>query len=91
VQRLLSPIAERTRESDVRHYGYQIWLGTDGAGDAFAVMQGHRGQYIIIVPARELVIVRTGYEVNPAKENHIPLEVNRCIDRAKAIVGGAGV
>lgn len=90
-QRLLSPIAERTRESDVRHYGYQIWLGTDGAGDAFAVMQGHRGQYIIIVPARELVIVRTGYEVDPAKENHIPLEVNRCIDRAKAIVGGAGV
>jgi hypothetical protein len=54
-------------------------------------MQGHRGQYIIIVPARELVIVRTGYEVDPAKENHIPLEVNRCIDRAKAIVGGAGV
>ncbi|MEY2774205.1 MAG: hypothetical protein RLZZ275_552, partial [Bacteroidota bacterium] len=25
------------------------------------------------------------------KENHIPLEVNRCIDRAKAIVGGVGV
>jgi CubicO group peptidase (beta-lactamase class C family) len=88
VTRLLTPIAGRTRECDVQHYGYQIWLGTDKAGHGFAVMQGHRGQYIIVVPALDLVVVRTGYEVDKAKENHIPLEVHRCLERAQTILAG---
>jgi len=86
VTRLLTPIAARTRDCEVQHYGYQIWLGTDKAGHGFAVMQGHRGQYIIIVPALDLVVVRTGYEVDKTKENHIPLEVHRCLDRALAVL-----
>ena len=45
-------------------YGAQFWLLPDAPGvpqDAFAAM-GHRGQYLIIIPSQDLVIVRRGYD-----------------------------
>ncbi len=46
-------------------YGGSFWLigGVDGAPeDAYAGL-GNRGQHLVIIPSRELVIVRRGYDV----------------------------
>lgn len=46
-------------------YAGSFWLigGVDGApSDAFAGL-GHRGQHMVIVPSRDLVIVRRGFDV----------------------------
>ncbi|MEO0784655.1 MAG: serine hydrolase [Pseudomonadota bacterium] len=45
-------------------YGAGFWLLPDAPGvpeDAFAGM-GHRGQYLVVVPSRGVVIVRRGYD-----------------------------
>lgn len=62
-------VAEPAAHSDAA-YGAQFWLNLPGAGerapfvpgvpeDAY-LMAGHEGQYVLIVPDRRLVIVRTG-------------------------------
>ena len=43
----------------VRYYGYGLWMDPDHQ-PAFYFLQGHLGQYVIVVPERELVIVRLG-------------------------------
>ena len=43
----------------VRYYGYGLWMDPDH-NPAFYYLQGHLGQYVIVVPERDLVIVRLG-------------------------------
>ena len=43
----------------VRYYGHGLWMDPDHK-PAFYFLQGHLGQYVIVVPERELVIVRLG-------------------------------
>jgi CubicO group peptidase (beta-lactamase class C family) len=56
--------APSTRDSG-REYGGQWWLPhddqTDVPQDAYE-MAGHRGQYVIVVPSHDLVIVRRGLD-----------------------------
>jgi hypothetical protein len=50
-------------------------------------MEGHRGQFVITVPALDLVVVRTGYDKGPEKRDRLPVDVFRCIAAGRAIIG----
>lgn len=52
--------------SDGPGYGAQFWLMNDAAGVPAGTyyMAGNRGQYVVIVPSMNAVIVRRGYDVN---------------------------
>jgi CubicO group peptidase (beta-lactamase class C family) len=65
----------------VRYYGYGLWMDPDHA-PAFYFLQGHLGQYVIVVPERELVIVRLGQTRIKANTRHPRIydEVYRYLD-----------
>ena len=86
VERLLTPVNEIDPACTVNHYGYQIWLGITDDGHRFSVMEGHRGQFVISVPALDLVVVRTGYDKSVAKKRHLPEDVYHVIDCAREVI-----
>ena len=63
--------AQRYGYGDARGYGYGAgwWTFPADAGlpdDAF-VAQGNRGQYVVVVPSRQVVIVRRGFDSTGAR------------------------
>jgi CubicO group peptidase (beta-lactamase class C family) len=44
----------------VSNYGYSTWIQNDNAPNNFYYFRGHLGQYIIIVPNQNMVVVRLG-------------------------------
>jgi len=46
-------------------YGYGFWLGSFQEKDFF-VMRGHLGQYVIVIPEDNLIIVRLGHLKGPS-------------------------
>ena len=87
MERLLTPVHALDAACDATHYGYQIWLGNTDDGHPFAVMEGHRGQFVIAVPNLDLVVVRTGYDKPAATKRRIPEEVYRVIAYAQEVLG----
>lgn len=69
----------------VMHYGYQWWLGNH-KGDRFFQAQGMLGQYIIVVPSKQLVIVRTGHSRSDERTNGLPNDCYRYIQIAKDLL-----
>jgi CubicO group peptidase (beta-lactamase class C family) len=57
-------------------YGAQIWLNTDGIAwpsiphDAFYFL-GHQGQYVVGIPSKKLLVVRTGVTEDPLLHDHL--------------------
>jgi CubicO group peptidase (beta-lactamase class C family) len=45
-------------------YGYGVWLGQFENKDFF-VMRGHLGQYVIVIPEDNLILVRLGHSKGP--------------------------
>jgi len=65
------------------YYGLQWWLVPYEPGVFYA--RGILGQYIIVMPAKQLVIVRLGKHRSPKKIDTVPEEVNALIQWGKTL------
>jgi CubicO group peptidase (beta-lactamase class C family) len=79
---------ERMRTPDlVPHYGHSLWMDLAWT-HPFWYMQGHQGQYVIVVPSKRLVVVRTGRfrdKATRGPDGRTPAEVYRFVEQAVAL------
>lgn len=87
VQESVTPIMipDQKTGDPVMHYGYQWWLGNHDGNDSFQA-QGMLGQYIIVVPDLELVIVRTGHNRSSERVDGLPRDTYRYVEIAKGLL-----
>ncbi|MCJ8165643.1 beta-lactamase family protein [Pontibacter sp. E15-1] len=69
----------------VDFYGYQWWLMPGYKGQDIFYARGILGQYIIMIPEKELVIVRLGKERGEMVDNH-PADVRVLVDAVNKMV-----
>jgi CubicO group peptidase (beta-lactamase class C family) len=62
------------------YYGYQWWLDPLHPGVFYA--RGILGQFIIVIPAKQMIIVRLGHKTSPREERirTVPKEVRYLVD-----------
>lgn len=60
--------ATRARFEDSPEYGYGLWL-SDHLGKEIFYMRGVLGQYVIVVPEDDLIIVRLGHKLKKREED----------------------
>jgi CubicO group peptidase (beta-lactamase class C family) len=77
------PTADKAELSDF--YGYQWWLLPKYKGQDVFYARGILGQYIIVIPEKEIVIVRLGKKRGP-RTGHHPSEVLRMIDAVNEMI-----
>ncbi|MCC6599275.1 MAG: serine hydrolase [Crocinitomicaceae bacterium] len=67
-------------------YGLHWWLGKYKGMDFFSC-RGLRGQYIIVLPEKELIVVRLGHQQCAEKKDHIPVDLFEYLDAAVMLSG----
>jgi CubicO group peptidase (beta-lactamase class C family) len=55
----------RPRFEDSPQYGYGWWLYNSPEGKSFFMMRGHLGQYVIVNPEDNVMIIRLGHSKSP--------------------------
>jgi CubicO group peptidase (beta-lactamase class C family) len=65
------------------YYGYQWWIYPAPVQIFYA--RGILGQYIIVIPSKDLVLVRLGKKRSDLRKNMAPLEVEKMIQWALAL------
>jgi len=65
----------------VDHYGYSTWINTTNP-TPYYLFRGHLGQYIIIVPNKELVIVRLGKTRGASGDEGVDETLNSYVNEA---------
>lgn len=71
-------ISPTSSNEDCFWYGYQLWMGTF-EGEPFYSVRGLRGQYIITIPSRDIIIVRLGHEQSKERVEHMPVDMKEWI------------
>jgi len=85
VEESITPVMINNKDGEpTQHYGYQWWLGNE-SGDPFFQAQGILGQYIIVVPTQNLVIVRTGHKRSETRVDLLPADLFEYIKIAKRL------
>lgn len=77
------PTAENGEISNF--YGYHWWLIPDYKGQQIFYARGILGQYIIVIPEKDVVIVRLG-KMRGEREGHHPSEVLTMLDAVNEII-----
>lgn len=65
------------------HYGYQIWLDEQD-GEKIINYRGMLGQYITVIPSRNLIIARLGHS-RGEKDHHCPSDLKEWIKMGKRL------
>jgi CubicO group peptidase (beta-lactamase class C family) len=84
-QLLDKAFVERMRKPDLQpFYGHSLWMDWTYK-HPFYLLQGHQGQYVIVVPSLQLVVVRVGQFRNKAAlgpNQRLALEIYSFVDEA---------
>ncbi len=81
VEKALTPASNLVNEEGqhVDFYGYQWWL-SNYKDLQISYARGILGQYIIVIPSKNIVIVRLGHKRDKTKINHHPLDFYKYIN-----------
>ncbi|WP_138432449.1 serine hydrolase domain-containing protein [Winogradskyella algicola] len=75
------------RFSESPEYGYGWWM-KDVNGKSFKMMRGHLGQYVIVQPEDNIIIVRLGHQKSPdAGIGAFTYDISLYIDEAYEMLG----
>ena len=66
-------------------YGLHWWLGNH-EGSPFYSCRGLRGQYIVVLPREELIVIRLGHNQRKERINHMPVDLAVYLNEAKRLI-----
>jgi CubicO group peptidase (beta-lactamase class C family) len=88
-QRSIRPAPLRDRDRENRRYGLHWWIAeVDGRPIHYA--RGINGQYVIVIPHNDLVVVRTGKERGAVNDDGHPVDLFEWIRIALEVANSSG-